>query len=161
MSYRVTIQGQNISLPSVSADPNWAAGQVAFNQAVASALQFAVGTYDIAPNTYSMVANSNTGVSIPGLSFPVSQIRSFFLFYNVYRTTSTNNEGETGIIIANYNANNSTGSKWEWNQQKVGSSTVTFAVSDTGQVSFTSSTLSGSNHSGEIGYYAKVIQQSY
>lgn len=161
MAYTVTIQGTSLSLPEVSASPNWAPGQVAFNKAVANALQFTVGTYDVPPTTYQMVSNNNTDVEIGGLNFPTSQVRTFYLYYSVYRTTTTNNQAESGIITAVYNPNNAVNSKWETAQQFVGGSTVTFTVADNGQVSFSSATLAGSNHSGTIGYYAKVIQQIY
>lgn len=161
MSYIVTIQGNQISLPSVSASPNWAPGQVAFNQAVANALQFAVGTYDIPPQTYTMLANINAAVAIPGLAFPVSQVRAVYLYYYVFRQTSTNNECESGFLTMNYNPNNSAGNLWSIGRQAVGNSTVSFTVSDAGQVSFSSNDLPGSNHVGTIGFYAKVLQQQY
>ncbi len=161
MAYTVTIQGQELSLPEVSASPNWAPGQVAFNKAVANALQFTVGTYDVPPTTYQMVSNVNTDVEIGGLAFPTSEIRGVFLYYTVYRTTSTSNEAEAGMITIVYNPNNSVNNKWEKVQQFCGSSTVVFSITDSGQVTFSSTSLSGSNHAGTIGYYAKVIQQLY
>jgi len=161
MAYTVTIQGNSLSLPEVSASPNWAPGQVAFNKAVANALQFTVGTFDIPPTTYQMVSNVNNDVEIGGLAFPTSQIRAVFLYYSVFRTTSTNNQAEAGMITMVYNPNNSVNNKWEKVQQFCGSSTVTFSITDSGQVTFSSTSLAGSNHSGTIGYYAKVLQQLY
>lgn len=161
MSYTVTIQGTQLSLPEVSAAPNWAPGQVAFNKAVANALQFTVGTFDIPPTTYQMISNGNTNVEIGGLSFPINEVRSFYLYYSVYRTTTSSNQAEAGIITAVYNPNNSTNSKWEASQQFTGGSTVSFAITDNGQVTFTSVGMAGDNHSGTIGYYAKVLQQLY
>ena len=161
MAYTVTILGTSINLPDTSASPNWAPGQVAFNKAVANALQFTVGTFDVPPTTYQMVANSNSNVIIGGLSFPTSEIRGVFLYYTVFRQTTTNNESETGLMVLNYNPNNSTGNQWEVGTGPyVGNSTVTFQVTDAGQVTFSSQVLAGANHTGTIGYYAKVIQQS-
>lgn len=161
MSYIVTIQGQPIELPSVSASPNWAPGQVAFNQAVANALQFAVGTFDIPPQTYTMIADINSNVQIPGLAFPVSQVRAAYLYYYIFRQTNSSNECESGLITMNYNPNNTTGNLWSVARQGVGNSTVSFSVSDAGQVSFSSANLTGSDHVGTIGFYAKVLQQQY
>lgn len=161
MAYTVVIQGSPISLPETSASPNWAAGQIEFNKAVASALQFAVGTFDVPPQTYSMLSNGNTNVDIGSLSFPTSQIRSVVFYYNVFRTTSLANEAEAGQITYIYNPNNPPTQKWEGVRQFVGNSTVTFAMSDNGQISFSSDIISGSNHVGTIGFYAKVIQQAY
>lgn len=161
MSYQVVIQGTVLNLPEVSASPNWAPGQVAFNKAVANALQFSVGTFDIPPTTYQMVTNSNTDVEIGGLAFPTSEIRGVFLYYTIFRETTTDNEAEAGMITMVYNPNNSVNNKWETTQQFCGGSTVTFSVTDNGQVLFSSEVLSGSNHTGTIGYYAKVIQQTY
>ena len=161
MSYQVVIQGNVIELPEVSASPNWAPGQVTFNQAVANALQFSVGTFDIPPQTFAMQSNLNTNVDIGGLSFPTSEVRSATIYFYVFRQTNSSNEGQAGFMTILYNPNNSVSNKWEVASQSVGESTVTFTVQDNGQVSFSSDVLAGSNHIGTIGYYSKVIQQVY
>ncbi len=159
MSYTVNILGQPITLPDTSASPNWAPGQVRFNQSVADALNLSVGAFDITPQIFEFQLNSNTDVAIPGLAFPTSQVRSIQINYYVYRTTNTETERESGVIYAVYDANGSNGNKWLYTQEFTGESTVSFIIQDTGQVTFSSTAMVGGNHQGKIGFYAKVNLQ--
>lgn len=161
LSTTYTIGNNRITLPDVNSDPNWAEGLVDFFEAVADALQQAVGTYDIVPQTFVMSANANTNVEIPALSFPTATVRAATIRYSIYRTTSTANEAETGLLHVLYNSNNGTGLKWEMSREFTGLSTVSFAVSDAGQISFTSTSIAGTGHAGSISFAAQALQQQY
>lgn len=160
MSYSVNILGNVITLPSTSASPNWAPGQIKFNQSVADALNLSVGAFDITPQIYEFQLNSNNDVVIPGLAFPTSEVRSVQISYYIYRTTNSATEKESGVMYSVFDSTASVGNKWIFTQEFVGSSTVSFDIKDTGQVVFSSVAMSGSSHSGKIGFYAKVNLQS-
>lgn len=160
-SFDITIAGQVITFPGVNQDPNWAQAIVEFAQAVAEALEATVGTYDVVPQIYTMTANSNSNVDIPALSFPTGQVQATNVRYSIFRQTTTNSEAETGTLQLVYNPNGGVGEKWEMSRSFVGSSTVSFAVDDSGQISFSSSALSGSDHIGRIAFSASSLQQSY
>lgn len=156
---QIVIQGTPIAFPDDAASPDWAPAVIAFAQAVESALNLVINAFDVSPQVYTMVSNSNTNVNINALSFPTANVRAAFITYSVYRTTSLSNASEAGQIIVVYNANSSVGSKWELIQSKDGNAQVSFNITDTGQVQFSSVALSGINHSGQISFSAKTLQQ--
>lgn len=160
-TFDITIGSTVITLPDVNDDPNWAEGMVEAFQAIADALQQTVGTFDIVPQTYTMVSNVNTDVDISALSFPTASVRGATIRYTIHRSTSTNVEAEYGLLNIVYNENNSTGQKWEMSREFVGSSTVSFDISDDGQILFSSSSLAGTGHTGTISFSASSLETSY
>lgn len=148
-------------MPDVNESPNWSEGLVEFFQAVADALESSVGTYDVVPQTFTMASNANSNVDITPLSFPTANVQSVLIQYAIYRSTNTNSEAEAGQLELVYNAMGSTGFKWQMSRSYTGTSTVTFAVNDTGQISFSSTAIAGTGHAGKIIFAAKALQQSY
>lgn len=159
--FDITIGNQVISLPDVNEDPNWAQGLVEAFQAIAAALQSLIGTGDVVPQVYTMVANNNSDVVLPSLSFANDIVRGAAVRYAIIRTTDTNSEAEYGNLELIFNESASVGNKWQMSREFVGSSTVTFAVDDNGEVSFSSATLSGANHTGKISFAAQALLQDY
>jgi hypothetical protein len=159
--FNVTIAGQVITLPGVNSDPNWAEGLVDFCQAVAEALDSVIGTFDVTPQEYTFVSNANTDVQIPSLSFSTNSVRSAIVTYSINRETDSTHETETGTLELVYDENASVGEKWSMSREFIGSSTVTFSVDDDGQISFSSTALSGSDFTGNIVFKASVLEQTY
>lgn len=160
---KLVINSQVIDFPDSAASPNWAPAMVQFAQAVEEALSIAIGTYDVAPQSFTIDPyNPGTDIEIPTLSFPTSNVRAVFIRYSVYRTTDTDTAFEAGDMIAMYNPNNSIGSKWALTigNKTGGDGKITFSVSDTGQFSFTTTSLSGSNHAGKIVFDARSLEQT-
>lgn len=159
MSVSITVQGTTIPFPSSGESPNWAPAIIEFAQAVEAALATVAGNYDIPAQVYSMISNVNTNVSLPNLSFPTSQVRGAIISYAVYRNTSITTASETGSILINYNASFASNQKWQVSRDCVSDASITFTVTDVGQVQFSSSSLAGSGHTGTITYQAKAILQ--
>ena len=107
-----------------------------------------------------MISNANTNVPINALSFPTASVRSALIRYSIFRTTSTNTAYEAGQMMIVYNPNGTPGSLWELIQYKEGNGQVTFNITDTGQVQFSSVALSGLNHAGTISFAAQTLLQS-
>lgn len=156
------IQGTTVSLPNSGSSPNWAEGVIEALELLAEAANEAVGTYDIAPQTFDISSfNSATNENISNLSFSTATVRMAIITYYVYRTTNSENAVEAGTIIVDYNANRSTNEKWNLVQVNSGDASITFSMTDAGQMQFTTTALSGTGHSGKIGFSAKALQQSY
>lgn len=154
----ITVSGTVVNFPDSAASPNWAPAIIQFAQLVATALTLSVGDFDVAPQVYTMVANANTDVSLPNLSFPTAQVRSAFINYSVFRTTDTNTACEAGSLTTVYNSTTST---WEIIRGPyAGDGQITFSITNGGQVQFSTVALSGSNHVGMISYTAKTLLQS-
>lgn len=155
----ITIGGTVIDFPDSAESPNWAPSIIQFAQAVASTLSTVVNTYDIASQVYTMVANVNSGVSLPNLSFSTSAVRAAFIRYSVFRSTTTANGSEAGTLVIVYNPNNAPGLKWEKIQVSAADASVSFTITDAGQVQFSSTALAGASHTGFISYVAQALTQ--
>lgn len=159
MSISINIQGTVIDFPSDSASPDWAEGVIAFAQAVASALSGAVGPADISPQVMNIDAQNptSTNVDITNLSFSTTTVRAATISIATYRTTDSTSAYEFDTIMVTYNSANSIGQKWEMIREYEGNGSITFNITDTGQVQFTTTALSGTNHAGILSYSAKAL----
>lgn len=157
MSVPIQIQGNIINFPSSGQDPNWSEGVIAFAQAVEAALATLVGPFDVPPQVFVLTSNANSNVSLPNLSFPSSDVKGAIIEYAVVRTTTTANVTETGSLIINFNTNNPVTNKWEISRDYIGDADITFSVTDSGQIQFSTTVISGVDHVGTITYRATAI----
>jgi hypothetical protein len=160
----IIINGSVIDFPNSSASPDWSPSVISFAQLVADALAISVNAFDVSPQTYTLDSfNSASNVSIPTLSFPTSAVRSVFIHYSVYRTTSSANVDEAGDLIAIYNPNNAASMKWTMTRGNISSSTgggqISFNMTDTGQIQFSTTALAGSGHTGKLSFDARALPQ--
>lgn len=157
---QINIQGTIISFPDSAAAPNWSKGVIDFAKAVEQALAAVVGPFDVAPQVLNIDA-SNPGINIPiaALNFPTSNVRSVFIQYAVYREAElpTTNASETGTITALYDTASGV---WLIQRDYIGDGKIDFAISNTGQVSYTTTQIGTSNHTGRLTFLAKSILQS-
>lgn len=159
----ITIQGTPIDFPDDRASPDWAPGVIAFAVAVQNALETAVGPFDVQAQSFDISAyNSASNISLPGLAFPIGEVRAAFIDYAIFRTTSTSNAYEAGKITAIYVPGNSPGSIWVFTNTDITGigGQVVFNITDAGQVQFTSTALGGLDHTGQIAFSATVLLQS-
>jgi hypothetical protein len=157
---KINIQGTIIDFPESGDPANWAPPIDQFAASVEEAFNAVLGPFDVSPQVFVMTSNANANVDLPNLAFPTSSVRAAFIEYSVFRTTNTDTGYETGTINVVYNPNNPIGTKWEITREYQGTDEMTFNITDVGQVQFTSSALSGSNHVGKITYTAKALQNS-
>lgn len=160
MSIPIVINGNIIQFPSSGQSPNWSPAVIQFAQAVAAALNLLVGPFDVPPQTYVMTSNANTNVILPNLDFPPSNVQGAIISYSVFRQTTDSGAmtvSETGQLIVNYNPTFPTNQKWSISRDYVGNADVTFSISDVGQLEFSSSLITGLDHTGTIVYQATAI----
>jgi hypothetical protein len=155
------IKGTAITLPASASSPNWAPAIIAAFRALTDAVNSVTGTYDVAAQVQNIDANnSSTDVTIDSLQFPVTDVRSVVVYYSVFRTTEDSGppDGESvaegGTITVVYNPENPVNNKWEIAQQKVGDAQITFTITDTGQFQFSTTPLTGINHTGILTFRA-------
>lgn len=161
MALTITITGTPISFPSSAESPNWAPGIIEFAQAVEIALNSVLGAFDVPPQIQVIDAhNPGTNVDIANLSFPIANVTGAFVRYSLIRTTSTDTAYEAGNLIVTYNPNGGVGEKWEISRDYVGDGKISFAISDSGQISFTTTTMAGINHVGKLSYTAQALSQT-
>lgn len=158
MSILINISGTPVAIPSSGESPNWAPAVDEALQLLAQAVNATIGTYDVTPQKFVIDAqNPGTNVTIPNLSFPTSAVRAAFIRYSVYRNTSSTTVVEAGDILVAYNPTNPPGNLWEISQSREGSASITFAISDAGNMTFSTTTLAGTGHNGSIFYAAQAM----
>lgn len=161
MSFQINIQGTVIDFPEAATSPQWAEAIDQFARAVEAALASVVGAFDVAPQALIIDPyNPGTNVDIVALSFPVSSVRSAFIRYAVFRTTTIASAYESGELLIVYNPNGPTNNKWEIAQRLVGDGKISFYMTDAGQMQFSTTALAGSNHAGKLTFVAQSILQS-
>lgn len=157
----ITILNTPIDFPNSAADPNWAEGIIQFAEVVQTALEAAVSPADVPPqvlniDAYDVVSNQ----PILSLQFPNSTTQGAFIYYSVFRN-STASPGdhftETGALELRFDV---TGGTWGISRESTGDASITFAVNNSGQVSFSTTTIGGSVHTGHISFFAKTLEQS-
>lgn len=160
MSITITIQGTPIQFPSSGESPNWAPAVIQFAEAVEIALQSVVGPGDVAAQVTDINNNQAVALDLPALSFATGVVRAAFIKYYVFRTTDSSTLLEEGEIQIAYNPSNSSGQKWEMNQDRSGDAGIVFDISDAGTFNYTSTNQAGANYSGKIGFMAKALTQT-
>lgn len=157
----IVIGDQTIPFPNTAASPVWSEAVIQFAQAVASALSGVFGEGDIARQSFTLDASHNpaSDVSLTGLSFSSSVVRSGFVRYSVFRQTSTNVAYEAGQMTVVYNPDGASGLKWEIQRDYVGNGFITFSIDDAGQFSFSTTAIAGASHIGKISFVGSALLQ--
>lgn len=160
MAIKINIGSTVIEFPESGQDPNWAPALVEFAQATAEVLSSVSGPFDV-PTQYLNIDAYNPGVNIdlPNFSFPTSDVRGASLILTIKRSTTTESVSEWSNLDIVYNEGNLPGQKWEISRDFTGDASISFNITDSGQVTFTTETLSGLNHTGVISYAAKSLLQ--
>jgi hypothetical protein len=162
----ITIKGTVITLPNSAASPNWSPAIIEAFQALADAVNVFSGSFDVPPQTKNIdIYNSSSNIDIDNLVFPPTDVRAVQVFYTVYRKTQESSLGagdnievtESGTLECNYNNARPSTQKWEVIRSGGGEAYIDFNVTDLGQVQFTTTALTGINHTGIIAYRALSI----
>lgn len=167
MAVPIVIKGTRINLPSSGASPLWSPAIIEAFQALADAVNTFAGSFDVPPQTQSIDAfNPGTSIDIDNLVFPSSEVRSATVFYTVYRKTTDSGppDGvelvEAGTLELAYNNSRAVSEKWEIGRMGIGDASIDFAVTDLGQVQFTTQPITGINHTGIVSFRALSILNS-
>ena len=161
MAIELTINGLTYSFPANRDSPGWGTEVTEWAQAVSDALGSVVGTGDIVQTAFGLNNNQSSPSNVTGLSFDSAQIRGAIVDYSIYRVT--NGVGATELVEAGtlYASYKSTAAVWEMAQVGVGAGTtgVTLSITNTGQVQYTSTNLSGGNYVGTMHFRARSLTQ--
>lgn len=158
----LTINDQVIDFPNSTDSPDWSPAIVQFAQAVTDALAISVNTGDVFPQFFPLdIYNSASNINVPALFFSTNSVRAVFIRYSVFRSTDSASVYEAGDMIAIYNSDNIIGSKWAFSQGNIigDGAQISFNLTDTGQLQFSTTPLSGINHTGKFSFEARVSAQ--
>jgi hypothetical protein len=157
----ITIQGSPISFPVAGTSPQYAEAIDEFAVAVEGALNTVIGAFDVPPQSLVIDSyNPGTNIPIAALSFPTASVRAAFIRYAVFRSTNLTSVYESGELEIVYNPNGPVNNKWEVGQQLLGNGDITFSVTDSGQVQFSTTAIAGTSHTGLLTFVAQAVLQS-
>lgn len=156
MSVKLIIKGTVINIPSSGASPNWSPAIIEAFKALSEAVNSVTGTYDVSPQTQEIENNVSINVELDNLNFPPADVRAATVFYTVNRKTTAGEFTEAGTLEISYNESRAT-NKWEVVRTGQGDASITFNVSDLGQIRFTTSEIPGDTHIGIVSYRAISI----
>lgn len=156
MSRIVIVGSEEFELPDQGANPDYGEELTDFFVAISEALETIQQPNDILRTTAVISNNISSPTAISGFSFNTAEVRSINAEFYIKRTTDApaNNLTESGFIEGNY-----TGSDWTIAIRSEGNAGVTLDITAGGQITYTSTNVSGSNYSGIIVFKAKVINE--
>lgn len=156
MSKTLTINNKEFEYPEVGQEPGWGEDATAWAEEVTEVLNAIAGPDDILETTFTINNNISTPANIAGLLFNTATVRSAVIEYNIYRTTNTNEVAENGTISVVYKSVVDT---WDLSQVTNGDAGVYFTITNSGQVQYESTNITGLNYDGVISFEARAILQ--
>lgn len=164
---RLIIKGTIVNFPDSAASPNWAPGVIQAVEALTEAVNAVSGSFDVAPQVQNIDANNNSSnISLNNLVFPPSEVRAATVYYTVARSTTDSgppdgeNLTEAGTLEISYNSSRPVNQKWELVRSGQDDAKLDFTITDLGQIQFSTSPLTGIDHTGIISYRAISILNS-
>ena len=161
MAVELEVNGLTFEFPEDGDEPGWGEEVTNWATEVSTVLGDLAGTSDDITITSFTIAQGVTAASltaVTGLLFAPATVRSAVITYSIIRTTATTLSGkaEAGEIRVVYDGGAASGSKWLITQESVGSADVSFAVNDTGQFTYSSTTIAGGTYVGVLKFFGKT-----
>lgn len=157
MAKQVTIQGTDFTLNQQTDSPPWGDQQSELIEALVDVANASVSNTDILPTSFTLSNNVVVPTNITGASFDTSQVRSAIFSYSLYIATSTTEYSEGGQLILTYK---SVANTWELARYGVGDAQVTFTITNSGQIQYISSNVSGTGYTGKLKFSARTFDQT-
>lgn len=142
--------------------PGWGQPATDWATEVTAVLAELLGSTDIVQTPFIISNNISSPSDIVGLSFNTGLVRAAVIDYSIYRTSTSNPSGkaESGVISIVYDNLATPGSKWSLILYGGnGLAGVTFNITDSGQVQYTSTDIGATGYSGVIHFRAKTLNQ--
>lgn len=156
MSIPIVISGTTYQLPVQSQSPPWGEVLTAIIQALSQVSNTIVGPNDILTTTFTIPNNVTSVTNVSGLAFDTTQVRSAIIDYSIYRSVTGSDLSECGEMLVTYSSVNGT---WELARFAVGDAGVTFTMTNTGQLQFTSTNFAGAAYTSKMVFSAKAFSQ--
>lgn len=161
MAISLTINNKTFNIPVAGEDPGWGEDTTGWIREVNKVVNSLFGPGDILETTFNVANNVSSSADIVGLAFNPSTIRAAHIEYSIYRISDSETSGnaETGEIKLIYDDNASSGNKWSFSQEYTGDAGVTFDITDTGQLTYTSTDIGATGYTGTMKFKATALSQ--
>lgn len=148
---KLTINNNTYDYPDPGSEPGWGADATGWAEDVNEVVSSLAGTGTIVEQSVA-IQNAASNVEIPGLVFGSTTVQGTEIAYTIVRSTTTEKLNETGILEINFDAS---GPQWKMSRRFTGSDadtkvTLNITGTATGQVTYTSTALSGTGYVGNI-----------
>lgn len=156
---KLVVQGQVFDYPEPGSEAGWGQDATGWAEAVNQAIASLLGPGDILETTALILNNQSTLTDVVGLSFANNVVRAANVQYAIYRSTETPEAlAESGTLYITFNnlTNAFTISQVKNAEEEAG---VVFSITSSGQVQYTSSSMSGTGYSGIITFKAQTLSQ--
>lgn len=157
MSKTVTVNGTNFTLNQQGDNPPWGENLSDLIEALVEVANSVAGPNDILTTSFDLANNISSATNVTGLQFSTAAVRSAIINYSLYRSSSTNELSECGVMLITYK---STANTWELAQYSVGDAGVTFTITSTGQIRYQSTDIGSTSYSGKLKFNAKAFAQT-
>lgn len=154
MSKTVLLGSESFEIPLENENPGYGEELSDFFESVAESINNLQSATDI-PLTTSIINNNvSTPVSIPGFAFSTALVQSIDAEYLVFRSTVSPavKYAERGEIKGSYD-----GSAWNISITREGDAGVSLDITAGGQITYTSSNITGSGYVSTIKFRARTI----
>lgn len=138
MSRPLTITGTTYNYPSANENPGWGEDASDWAQAVTDAINNIVSSNDLATTTSLIADNVTSFTNITGANLLTPGVKSFTVYYVVNRSDGASNFNEYGFLNGVYD-----GSAWQMTREFDGNSSVSFDITNAGQIRYKSSAIGG------------------
>ena len=157
----LVVGNQSFNYPDPGTEAGWGEDATGWASAVTQALSALINTGDILPTSFTIQNSVSSVQDVTGLFFSSGVVRSANINYAIYRTSNTTVPGiaESGVILLDLNDTGTTGNKWQMTVQKNGEAGVTFSVTDSGQITYTSSDIGLAGYIGVMKFSAKTLSK--
>lgn len=160
MPQDLIVNNNTFAYPVTGDEPGWGEPATGWAAEVTNVLSELQGGNDIIQTSFNVANNISSPLDVVGLIFNPAQVRSAVVEYSVYRTTDTNELSETGELFLVYKNGGTIGSKWSIGRMFFGDdSGIVFTMSDSGQIQYTSTNVTGANYSGTMHFLGKATLQ--
>lgn len=156
MSTPLIIDNQTFNYPVAGESPGWGEDATAWAVAVTNVLATVSGDGDIGLTSATLANNQAVAANVSGLLFDVAVVRGAKIEYSIYRTSSTitTPKAEKGTMEVSYD-----GSTWSILRSATEDTGITFTISSTGQIQYTSTDVGSTSYTGTMKFYAKALGQ--
>lgn len=157
MAIQIIISGTTYNIPVQGEEEPWGPSITSILQALAAASTTTNAPGDITTTSFSIANNISSPSPITGMNFDPAIVRSSTVTYSIDRSAGGVELAEQGFLLVSYNT---TSNSWELARYGSGSDAgLTFTISS-GQISYTSSNLTGSSYQGLMKFSAKSSSQT-
>ena len=155
ISTPLTVNNTQFNYPVAGEPKGWGEDATAWATEVTAVLNDLKGPNDILQSSFTITNNQVSFIDIVGLLFDPASVRRATINYNISRSTDSSTIVESGNLEITYNPDLG---QWYLSRDDDGNvPNVEFDVTNSGQVQYTSSNLSGLNYEGTITFRAKTL----